>query len=327
MKKLLHCLAVLTLVGSLSGCQTVQQDTNTNVNTSVQTEKKEIRVIGATLAAQSSYLTSVSSYMNEAATEKDVSLQLVYANWDVNTQIKQMNDFIEQKVDAIILAPVNAKSMLTPLKKAKEAGIPVINLNMKVDNISTEYIDTYVGASSSEEASKAALLFVDLLGEKGGEIAIIEGAPGSDPQIYRTQTFIEQLTSHPQIKIVGIGNADWNRKKAELVTRDLLQKNPNIQGIYCQDSEMAMGVIMALENLKMDGKVLVVGIGENEEYLQAVTDNKLAGIITQPPEYEGKYSIYCAVMSMDGTQLRPWYKDPIEIVTPQTVQNYKFVLK
>ena len=325
MKKLLQCLAILTLVGSLSGCQFTKQDPKTN--SSEQTKQQETRIIGATMAAESPYLTSVSSYMSDAAIEKDVDLQLVYANWNVNTQIKQMYDFIDQKVDAIILAPVNAKSMLTPLKKAKEAGIPVINLNMKVDNISTEYIDTYVGASSSEEASKAALLFVELLGEKGGEIAIIEGAPGSDPQIYRTQTFIEQLTSHPQIKIVGIGNADWSRKKAELVTRDLLQKNPNIQGIYCQDSEMAMGVITALENMQMNGKISIVGIGENEEYLQAVKEHKLAGIITQPPEYEGKYSIYCAVMSIEGIQLRPWYKDPIEIVTPQTVGNYKFVLK
>jgi len=284
-------------------------------------------VIGATLADESSsYLVSVSQYMYQAASESDAQLILEYASWDAELQVKQIYQFIKDDVDVIILCPVNAKLLLNPLKKAKEAGIPIINLNMKVDAISSEYIDTYVGASSSEEAALAADLFVQLLeteDSEGGEIAIIEGSPGSDPQIYRTQTFIEQLASHPDIKIVGIRNGAWDREKARLVAADLIKKNPDLRGIYCHDSNMAIGAIEAVEELGLEDSIYVVGIGEDEEYLEAISDGLLYGLITQPPEYEGKYSIYCAVWAAQGQVLRPWYKDPIEVVTQDNIISYQ----
>ncbi|PHV69663.1 hypothetical protein CS063_14670 [Sporanaerobium hydrogeniformans] len=291
-----------------------------------QQEKKENKriVIGATLASEDSeYLKSVTHYMKEAATEKDIELILKYADWDVQVQTKQLDEFIAQKVDAIILCPTNAKSLLTPLKRVREADIPVINLNMQVDAISLQYITTYVGASSSEEAALAAELFIEALGEKGGEIAIIEGAPGSDAQIFRTQTFVEKLAAYPQIEIVGIGNGNWERRKAKLVAKDLIHKNPQLKGIFAHDSNMAMGILEAIEELEIKEEIYVVGVSESEEYLEALHKGKLYGIITQPPDYEGKYSVYCAIMAAQGIRLRPWYKDPIQILKKEDVTSFK----
>lgn len=290
------------------------------------TEKNEPQesgiVIGATLASgDSAYLKSVSKAMINVANQKKVDLDIRYAKWSEQIQIEQMEEFIRQKVDVIILCPVNAKSMLTSLKKAKAEGVPVINLNMKVDAMSSEYISTYIGASSSEEAALAADLMVDAM-EEGGKIAIIEGAPGSDPQVYRTQTFVEQMNSHPQFEITGIGNGGWNREKAMLVTIDLMRKNPDIKGIFCHDSNMALGAWSALESLDRKD-VILIGIGEDEEYLQAVKDGKIYGLITQPPVYEGAYSIYCAIDIANGKALRPWYKDPIQTITKENVENYR----
>lgn len=286
-----------------------------------ETDKKDNIIIGATLASESSYLQSVSMYMKEAAKEKDIVLELVYADWDAEIQINQMNDFIQKRVDAIILCPINAKSMLTPLKKAKEANIPVINLNMKVDSVSAEYIDTYVGASMAEEGNMAAELLVGALEGNGGKVAIIEGAPGSDAQIYRTEDFMEALKPYPSIEIAAMGNGNWERGKSYLVARDIINKNPELSAIFAHDSEMAMGAIQAIEELKKEDQILVIGIGEGEEYYQAICDGRLFGLITQPPEYEGKYSVYCAVWAAEGEELRPWYKDPIEIITIENIKK------
>lgn len=282
----------------------------------------ENMTIGVTLAAESIYLTRVAAAMAEAAKEEGVELLLQYADWDVELQEQQIEDFIAADVGAIIMAPVNSKAVLTPLKKANNAAIPVINVNMKVDGISTEYIETYVGASSSEEGEKAAGLLIELLGEAGGKVGIVEGSPGSDPQIYRTQAFIDGIAHHPNIEVSGIGNGEWTRAKAKLVTIDLLRRSPDLQGIYCHDSEMAMGAIEALEEMDKLNQVQVVGIAEDEEYIQAVRDGKLAGIVTQPPEYEGKNSVYCAVRRMRGEKLLPWYKDPIEVLTAETIETF-----
>jgi len=294
---------------------------------SSETGEPDQIVIGATLASETSaYLIGLSKYMHEAAVESGATLILEHASWDAELQVIQINQFIKDKVDAIIVVPVNAKLLLAPLKKAQKAGIPVINLNMKVDSISSEYIDTYVGASSSEEAALAADMFIEIMGGKesaGGKIAIIEGAPGSDPQIYRTQTFIEQLTPYPEIEIVAIRSGGWDRSKSKLVAADIIRKNPDLQGIYCQDSNMAIGAIEAIEELGLEEQILVVGIGEDEEYLQAIMDGRLYGLVTQPPEYEGKYSVYCAIWAAEGETLRPWYKDPIQVVTLENIEEYE----
>lgn len=285
-------------------------------------ENEEKLIIGAALAAEdSSYMQLLVKHMEDAAQEKDVELIVEYAEWNVETQTRQMETFIEQKVDAVILCPVNAKSLLMPMKKVAKAGIPLINLNMKVDAISAEYITTYVGSSSSEEAALAADVFIERLGDKGGAIAIIEGNPGSDAQIYRTQTFVEQLTPYPDIEIVGVSNGGWDRDKSYLVTYDLLKRNPDLSGLYCQDCNMAMGAVKAIEELEMQEQVMVVGISDEEEYLKALEEGKLEAIISQPSEYEGKNAIYTAVMAANGEELRPWYKDPVQIITKEDMKN------
>lgn len=287
-----------------------------------QKQNEEKLIIGAALAAEdSSYMQLLVKHMENAAQEKNVELIVEYADWNVETQTRQMETFIEQKVDAVILCPVNAKSLLMPMKKVAKAGIPLINLNMKVDAISAEYITTYVGSSSSEEAALAADVFIKRLEDKGGSIAIIEGNPGSDAQIYRTQTFVEQLTPYPDIEIVGVSNGGWDRDKSYLVAYDLLKRNPDLDGLYCQDCNMAMGAVKAIEELGLQDQVMVVGISDEEEYLRALEEGKLEAIISQPSEYEGENAVYTAVMAANGEELRPWYKDPVQIITQEDMKN------
>ena len=289
-------------------------------------ETKTDIVIGATLASRDSpYLQTISEYMVAKAEEENITLMLEYADWDAEVQTRQLNEFRRRQVDAVIFCPVNTKAMQMPLKKLKEARIPVINLNMRVDAVSSVYVDTYIGASNSQEASMAAEMVIEIFGADGGQIGIIEGAPGSDAQIYRTQTFVEQLTAHPEIEIVALGKGGWDREKARLAAWDMLTKYPKLQVIYCHDSDMAMGAITAVEDLNLQGRVQVIGISESEEYIQAVQEGRLYGFVTQPPEYEGITSIEKAVDAAGGMTLRAWYKSPIQIVTGENVEL--FILK
>ena len=285
--------------------------------------KKKNLVIGAAFASSdASYQQTLAGELEKRASEdKDFELKLVFADWNVKTQEEQLYDFIKEKVDAIILCPVNAKSYLNVLKDARNAGIPVINLNMKVDVVSTEYISTYVGASMSEEADLAAQLVVEALGEDGGKIGIIEGTQGSDPQIYRTQTFLEYLAGYPDIQVAAIVEGSWSREKAALAALDLIRKEPEIKLIYCHDSNMAIGVCEMLER-KGRENIKVIGIGNEEEYMEAIRQGRLYGIVTQPSEYEASYAWSCAKRAAEGHTLRAWYKNPVQILKKDTVDDY-----
>ena len=240
----------------------------------------------------------------------------------MSKQEEQIQNFIKERADAIILCPVNAKSFLNVLKDARKAGIPVINLNMKLDTVSTEYISTYVGGSMSEEADLAGQLTVECLNGKG-KIGIIEGTQGSDPQIYRTQTFLEYIATYPDIEVVGIVEANWLRDKAGLAALDLLNKDKDIDLIYCHDSDMAMGVYDMLKSKGLEKKIKVIGIGSNEEYIQAVRDGRLYGIITQSSDFEASFAWSCAKRAAEGQNLRAWYKNPAQILTRETLESQK----
>lgn len=288
------------------------------------TQQAEKKVIGVTLASsQASYQYALGNLLvSEAEKDTDYELDIQYAEWNVKKQETQMRDFIQRKVDAIIFCPVNAKSYLNVLREAKNAGIPVINLNMKVDTVSTEYITTYVGASMSEEADLAGQLVVECLNGKKGKVGIVEGTQGSDPQIYRTQTFLEYLSSYPDIEVVGIEEANWSRAKAGLAASRLLSQEPDINVFYCHDSNMALGVYDMLKARGMTDKIQVIGIGNDKEHIEAVREGKLYGIVTQPPEYEAEYAWSCAKRAAEGEILRLWYKNIAVSLTKETVDTY-----
>jgi ABC-type sugar transport system substrate-binding protein len=287
--------------------------------------EKERMVIGCTLASEeSNYQETLGVLMQNFADEDgSYTLDIQYAGWNVSTQEEQMREFIAQDVDAIIICPVNAKSFLNVLKDADQAGIPVINLNMKLDMVSSEYADAYVGASMSEEAEMAATLAIDYFGENPGKIGIIEGIPGSDPQIYRTQTFLEKLTSHPNIEVVGIANGEWKKDKAKEAARELLEKCPEINMIYCHDNYMSLGVYELLEELGKTDEIKIIGIGNASDQMEAVRDGKIEGLVTQPPEVEAYYALECAKKAAEGEELRTWYKNTVQIVTKDNVDEYQ----
>lgn len=312
MKRIAAATAAVLLSGSLPLC----------VQGKEQEEEKVI--IGISMASElASYQKDLAGKMQEIAEQSDsYEVEFYYADWDADKQEEQLREMIDKQVDSIILCPVDAKSFLNVLREARDAGIPVVNLNMKLDPFSCEYITTYVGGSMSEEAVLAAELAVDYFGEEEGKIGIIEGFPGSDPQIYRTQAFLEEMNSHPNIEIVGIVDAKWSRSRAELAALDLLRKDPEINMIYCHDCNMAMG---AYDAIKKEGKeeIKIIGIGDALEYKDAVKEGKIYGIASQSMDYEAAYGLICAERAARGKELRPWYKNPCEALTAENIDKYR----
>ncbi|MEE0955958.1 MAG: sugar ABC transporter substrate-binding protein [Eubacterium sp.] len=286
-------------------------------------ESSEPVTIGITLASEEApYQTELEKVLRETAVSQNTELLVRYAGWSENAQNNQMEDFIEQQVDAIIAAPVHSKALLNSLKKAKKAGIPVINLNMKVDSASTRYITSYVGSSSEEEGTLMAELARKLM-TKGGNIAILEGAPGSDPQIYRTQYFMDRIRDYSDMNVIDIRNARWDRETAYILAKQILETTPNLNMIYCHDTTMAYGAAQAAEEMGRKKDILIIGIGAvDEESIKAVKDKTLDGIVTQSSRFEGTAAILAACKAAKGESIRPWIMNPSEILTEKNIDDY-----
>ncbi len=281
-------------------------------------------VCGVCIASdKSAYQVRLYQIMQKQAEKKGIRLVWKYANWDASLQNEQIRELIDDNVDVLIICPVNSKSMLDPLKEARSREIPVINLNMKVDAYSAVYVDTYVGASSQEEGSLAAKLACEVLPD-GGKVAILEGTPGTDPQIYRTQGFVDELRDRTDIHIEATRNADWNRQTAEQETKTLIEKIPDLGLIYCQDNNMAAGAIAAIQEAGKEQEIQVIGIGEaDDETMELLHQGYLKGFIVQDPEFEAKSAVNCAVHLAAGGNVRPWIQNPVSIVTEENASEYQ----
>jgi ABC-type sugar transport system substrate-binding protein len=317
-KKVIVLLMAAAMTVSMVACG------SSTTKTTSSGAKKQI-VIGLTMAGMdSAYLKPVSTYAQKEAAAKGAKLILTDAQWDAQKQADQINSFIAQKVDAIIINPVDASSMLPSLKKIKAAGIPCIDLNMKVDDVSSDYINTYVGASMQAEAQMAADMTDKALDSKGGNVVIIEGAPGSDAQIYRTKSYEDQITSkYPNIKILGIENGAWDRSKAMAAAQDLLTKYPNIDVIYCHDDNMSIGAIQAAKAAGRFAKIKFVGIGGSIDGINAITAGDMYGSVTQPPDFEGSSSVDAAIDAASGKTLKAWIRDPVQMILKDNVSQFK----
>jgi ABC-type sugar transport system substrate-binding protein len=285
--------------------------------------KKEITIGLAMAGMSSAYLIPVAEYAKQEAEKNGVKLILMDAQWDAQKQADQIANLMAQKIDALILNPVDAKSSLPSLKKLQEAKIPVVNLNMKVDDLSIDYVATYVGASMQAEAEMAADMMAEALGNKGN-IVIIEGAPGSDAQIYRTKSFQDQLAAkYPDIKVLGIANGGWDRAKAMAAAEDLLTKYPNIDGIYTHDDNMTIGAVEAAKAAKRADKIKFIGIGGSKAGIEAIKAGDMYGSVTQPPDWEGATSVQAAIDLVNGKDVKSWLRDPVEMIKKENVDNFK----
>jgi ABC-type sugar transport system, periplasmic component len=269
------------------------------------------------------YTKPLVSYAQSEAKKKGITLNVEDAQGNSQTQANQISTFIEQRVSAVIVQPVDASSELPALKKLKAANIPCINVNMKVDNVSLTYCKSYVGSSSTDEGRIAADLVGKALGGKGN-VVIIEGTKGTDPQIYRTQGFENEISAkYKNIKILSTQDGNWDRATAQKMAEDLLTKYSNINAVYCHDDNMCIGAYNAAKAAGRASKIKFVGIGGSIDGLAAIKAGHLYGSVEQGPDYEGSTAVDVAYNVIQGKSVKAWYEDPCTPITKQNVSKFK----
>ena len=219
---------------------------------------------------------------------------------DAARQKDQVNDFIVKKVSAIVLSPVDSRSIGTSIQEANKAGIPVFTADIGcldpaakvVSHIAT---DNYGGGKLAGEAMVAAI------GGKG-TVAIITH-PEVESVILRAKGFKEVIAKHPGIKIVaelpGGGQRDASFKTAQ----DILEKHPDLNGFFAINDPSALGAVAAIEKAGKIGKIKVVGFDGMPEAKQAIKDGKIQADIVQYPEKIGALTIQAIEKYMAGEKV------------------------
>jgi galactofuranose transport system substrate-binding protein len=221
------------------------------------------------------------------AKKRDIK-KLIYtnANSQASKQISDIRDMIAQDVDAIIVAPLLEEGMDPALNAANEAGIPVFLIDRETAGKPCEDYITFMGSNFYEQGERAAKIMAGLTNEKA-KVAVLEGTPGASVTIDRTQGFEKALKKYPNMDIVASQTGEFLRTKGQTVMEQLIQSNPDIDAVYAENDEMALGAIQALKDAGKDPgtDVKVVSIDGTEQAVQAIITGDINAVIETNPRF------------------------------------------
>lgn len=211
----------------------------------------------------------------------DLEIAFADAQQDNAKQVADVENFLRQKIDLLMISPNEAKPLTPIVRKAFEQGIPVIVLDRAIEG------DTYtvfIGADNREIGKAAGKYVVDLLHGKG-DIVEIKGLPGSTPARDRSEGFREAIARFPGMHIVHDPVANWLREEAMSQMEAALQAHPKIDLVYAHNDPMAIGAYLAAKAKGREKEMKFIGIDGLpglDGGRQAVADGKLAATFVYP---------------------------------------------
>ncbi len=275
--------------------------------------------VGVTVYDMSSFITQGQEGMRAYAKANGIELLWNSANNDVATQANQVEQLVNQGVDAIIVVPVQADSLGPQLARAKEADIPVFAVNTAVDDraaLTSAVLPDDVAAGRQEMEMMA-----EELGGKGN-IVILQGPLGSSPELDRTKGIEETLKKYPDIKVLAKDTANWKRDEAVNKTKNWLSSfGDRLDGIVAENDDMGLGAVQALS--EAGKKLPVVGIDGIEDGLAAVKKGDFIGSSLQHGRVELAAGLAVAKMAMDGKPVKKEYTYTMPPITPESVDEYR----
>jgi ribose transport system substrate-binding protein len=260
------------------------------------TERKDGRTIGVSLLTKEHvFYRDLERGLRETAAKHNFHLIINSGDWDLAKHQAQIENYIVQKVDAIIVCPVDSKGIGPAIQKANAAGIPVFTADIKAEG---GRIVSQIASDNVEGGRLAAQHMAKLLNGRG-EVAIID-QPITQSVIDRVRGFMEEIAAYPEIRIVARPSGDGVRDKAMKAAEDLLQGYPKLAGIFGINDDSALGALAAVEAAGRKG-IVIVGFDGIPEARQAILrGSALKADIVQHPLEIGRITIETIARHLAG---------------------------
>jgi inositol transport system substrate-binding protein len=276
-------------------------------------------VIGVSLMNMANeYIVSLNDAM--AAEAKKSGLQLIVndAQRSPEKQVQQVETFIAEKVDAIILNPCEVEASSPAVDKALAAGIPIVNVNSETQSQPTAFV-----GSHDEESARLALEYIAGRLQGKGEIVIMHGYMGQAAQIKRDRGAREVLAKHPGLHLLAEQTAEWDRAKAVTLMENWLQTHgERISAVFAQNDEMAMGALLAIEQAKKKDQIIVVGVDAIGDAIQAVKNGRLDATVFQDAAGQGGIAVQLASRLAKKQAVQRETCIPFQLVTKDNVDKF-----
>jgi len=274
---------------ALAACSSSTSSTTTTTTTASAAPGAG-KVIGVSIQdTEAQFYQDMDNGMKAEAAKYGYTVNVVDANRDNAKQQSQVEDFISQKVDAIVLTPYDSQAIGSAIAEANKAGIPVFTADIASTSKFGKVI-AHIASDNVQGGAQAGKLMCAAVG-KTGTVAIIDEPEVTSVQD-RVKGFRQSLAANcPGVTVVADIDAGGTRDKADSSTGDVLQAHKDLKGIFGINDDSALGALAAVKAAGLTGKVAIVGYDANSEARAAIGAGLMYGDAIQYPEDIGAKTI------------------------------------
>ncbi len=251
------------------------------------------------------------------AEHPEVEIIVTDGQLDAQKQISDLEDLMVKDVDIILVAAHQSPTLVNVLADAYAAGFPILPFDRPLTDTSVEIgyvlMDEYLGGQYGGQLMKEAL------GEEGGDVVVLLGPVGNIGAENRHQGFLDEIAG-TNINVVDTQVADFQRVNAIDIFENLLQANPDLDGVWCANDEMALGVCQVLEGAGRTD-IKVVGFDGQKDALEAVISGKMYGTCRKIVEFPTALDMAYEYLTT-GTIAEPEVKLPTIKIDASNVNDY-----
>ena len=239
---------------------------------------------------------------------------------DREQQIQVVEGFISQGVNGIVLAPLDNKALVRPVEEAKKAGIPTTIIDSGLDS---DQIVSFAATDNRKGGNLAAERLGELLGGKG-KVIMLRYLEGSASTTDREEGFLEVIKAkYPNIELISMDQyAGATRDSAKRTAENLLQRyGDQVNGVFASNEPATTGMLLALQDRGMAGKVTFVGFDSSSQFVDAMKNNQMQGIVVQSPFAIGELGVKAMIDHLLGKPVEKRIDTGVMMITPENMNS------
>lgn len=270
------------------------------VNVGIENQKvKSDRYVAVICKSQDEYWDAVEKGANEAGEELGINITYNAPEDEsqVDEQIRLVQEAINNNANGIVIAPLDSEKLNDVLKQATDKNIQVITID---SDVSYDGRKSFVGTDNISAGAIAARQAEDIVSDDG-KVAVIAHVEGAQTSIERKSGFIDAMkNTYPNIEIIDYGYCNGQPDIAKDKTKEMLEKNSDVELIYATNEGTAVGVCQAVDEMGLSGKVDIIGFDSSSTEISYLQKGTLDGLIVQNPFNMGYLGVRNVNKAIDG---------------------------
>ncbi len=284
------------------------------------------------------FMTTYRNTLEGILKEKGYEVVVVDGNNDQVKQNEQINTFVTQGVEALIINPVMTSAADQIISTVKDAGIPTVLINREptADQMSVYDKLVYVGCDAAQSGTFQGELILetenqgDINGDGKISYIMIQGDPENIDAKLRTEYSVKALTdAGKEVEELDLQRGDWDRNKGqEIAQNDLAKFGNQIEVVFCNNDDMAMGALQAIQaaGRTVNKDIYLVGVDALDAALNEVANGNMTGTVLNDAKSQAGKAVECMEGLLNGTTYAPGeqsiYVDYVK-VTPENVADFQ----